>query len=544
MIRQNFRKALLATVMSLALITSVVPATFVKAENDYVYNNKTGSITPGETVSFNVQTFAKNGWRITQYSNLSISGTNAIDSSLSQSGDTIQFTAPQMDDEGTVNISFKVTEVKKGDEGGNSGVAVTNLSENPITCTMSYSLHPSVTDSTETTEDTTESKEEPKVDPQPEVDPSATPKPTPDPSQSLKPTPVPEESKIVEPAPQPSQQPTTTDNTQPANPAPAASQDTASAASQDTASAASQNTASAADTQVASAAQAAVETAPVQVAAVDPAPKREEGVVAGNKHAKEGSEATVAEKKEDAEPEIVTLDLTDISEDKAQVTKDILLEYAGKNEKLELKLSETAKWVIDASTIDAEKVQDIDLGIVRDADGIPAETLDAFMENPKLSEATLTEQISLRHDGPFGFSADLYLLVGEEYQGKYANLFYYNPETKALEFVAAKEVGEDGYASFPFVHASDYAVIVDRAPLGDLISDPNEGVNLVDDSSEAVQSSEINVEEQTVEGGARWVGLMMILLIITAIIVVFLMVHMIYKADNPDYDNQYAGKKA
>lgn len=529
MIRQNFRKALLATVMSLALIASIVPVTFVKAANDYVYEEQTGSITlseSGGSVSFDVQTFAKNGWRITQYSNLSASGTGTI-SDLSKSGDIIQFKLGPMDDEGTVNISFTVTEVKKGDEGSNSGVAMANLSENPIACVMSYSVHRSVTDTTETTE-TTESKEEPQVEPQPEVDPSATPKPSP----------VPDESKIVEPAPkQPSQQPTstdntqptTTDNTQPANPAPAASQ----------------NTASAADTQVASAAQAAVETAPVQVAAaVDPAPKQEEGVVAGTKHAKEGTEATVAEKKEEAEPEIVTLDLTDISEDKAQVTKDVLQEYAGKNVKLELKLSETAKWVIDASTIDAEKVQDIDLGIVRDADGVPAETLDAFMENPKLSEATLTEQISLRHDGPFGFSADLYLLVGKEYQGKYANLFYYNPETKALEFVAAKEVGEDGYASFPFVHASDYAVIVDRAPLGDLISDPNAGVNLVDDSQEAVQSSEINVEEQTVEGGARWVGLMMILLIITAIIVVFLMVHMIYKADNPDYDNQYARKKA
>jgi len=503
--------------MSLALIASIVPVTFVKAENDYVYEELTGSITPGETVRLDVQTFAKNGWRITQYSNLSASGAGTI-SDLSQTENIIQFTAPQMDDEGTVVISFTVTEVKQGDEGGNSGVAVAYPNE---TCVMSYSQHPSVTDTTETTE-TTESKEEPK--------------PTPDPA----------ETKTVEPAPkQPSQQPTstdntqptTTDNTQPANPAPTASQDTAPAASQDTA--------SAAEAQVASAAQAAVETAPVQVAAaVDPAPKQEEGVVAGTKHAKEGSEATVAEKKEDAEPEIVTLDLTDISEDKAQVTKDVLQEYAGKNVKLELTLSETAKWVIDASTIDAEKVQDIDLGIVRDADGIPAETLDAFMENPKLSEATLTEQISLRHDGLFGFSADLYLLVGKEYQGKYANLFYYNPETKALEFVAAKEVGEDGYASFPFVHASDYAVIVDRAPLGDLISDPNAGVNLVDDSSEAVQSSEINVEEQTVEGGARWVGLMMILLIITAIIVVFLMVHMIYKADNPDYDNQYARKKA
>ncbi len=60
MIRHNFRKALLATVMSLALIASIVPVTFVKAENDYVYNNKTGSITPGETVELDVQTFAKN----------------------------------------------------------------------------------------------------------------------------------------------------------------------------------------------------------------------------------------------------------------------------------------------------------------------------------------------------------------------------------------------------------------------------------------------------------------------------------------------------
>ncbi|MBQ3793661.1 MAG: hypothetical protein II798_05075, partial [Lachnospiraceae bacterium] len=315
MIRQNFRKALLATLMSLALVVSFAPAIHIQAANDYVYTEKNGTITPGETVSFNVQTFAKNGWRITQYSNLSVSGTNAIDSSLSQSGDTIQFTAPQMDDEGTVNISFKVTEVKMGDEGGNSGVAVTNLSENPITCTMSYSVHRSGTDSTETTE-TTESKEETQVDPQPEVDPSATPKPSPDPSATPKPIPDPAETKTVEPAPKPSQQPTitdntqptTTDNTQPANPAPAASQDTAPAASQ--------GTASAAEAQPTSVAQpVAVETATVQVAAVDLAPKKEEGVVAGTKHAKEGSEATVAEKKEDAEPEIVTLDLTDISED-------------------------------------------------------------------------------------------------------------------------------------------------------------------------------------------------------------------------------------
>ena len=53
-----------------------------------------------------------------------------------------------------------------------------------------------------------------------------------------------------------------------------------------------------------------------------------------------------------------------------------------------------------------------------------------------------------------------------EYSGMYANLFYYNPDLRSLEFVCAGQIGEDGTADLPFMHASDCTVILSAAPMG------------------------------------------------------------------------------
>ena len=45
--------------------------------------------------------------------------------------------------------------------------------------------------------------------------------------------------------------------------------------------------------------------------------------------------------------------------------------------------------------------------------------------------------------------------------GKTANLFYYNPVTKQLEFQYAGIIDENGYVRFPFRHASEYAIALD-----------------------------------------------------------------------------------
>jgi hypothetical protein len=65
---------------------------------------------------------------------------------------------------------------------------------------------------------------------------------------------------------------------------------------------------------------------------------------------------------------------------------------------------------------------------------------------------------SIAYDGAFAFDAVLTIETGEEHSGKYANLYYYNPETGKLELVDSVPVDEAGEARFNMKHASDYAV--------------------------------------------------------------------------------------
>ena len=51
--------------------------------------------------------------------------------------------------------------------------------------------------------------------------------------------------------------------------------------------------------------------------------------------------------------------------------------------------------------------------------------------------------------------------VGRTNAALWANLYYYNPASQALEFQAAVRVGTDGWATFTLDHASDYAIVLD-----------------------------------------------------------------------------------
>ena len=74
-------------------------------------------------------------------------------------------------------------------------------------------------------------------------------------------------------------------------------------------------------------------------------------------------------------------------------------------------------------------------------------------------------QLSLTHNGPFGFRADLTLNLGSEYHGRTGNLYYYDSSGK-LVFRNAGVIGTDGQISLSFSHASDYVVIIDADPSG------------------------------------------------------------------------------
>ena len=72
-----------------------------------------------------------------------------------------------------------------------------------------------------------------------------------------------------------------------------------------------------------------------------------------------------------------------------------------------------------------------------------------------------------------------------EYTGMYANLFYYNPDHRSLEFVCAGQIREDGTADLPFMHASDYTVILSTVPMDGGTDTPQEPENPQQPAAEA-----------------------------------------------------------
>lgn len=109
-------------------------------------------------------------------------------------------------------------------------------------------------------------------------------------------------------------------------------------------------------------------------------------------------------------------------------------------------------WTINGMYIFEIKTEMIDLRVKMDEDAIPTPVVEELAGNNPI------RQISLQHDGPFGFDASLTMYVGSEYAGQYGNLFYYRDGK--MEFMNADQVADNGEVSFGFSHASDYVVVM------------------------------------------------------------------------------------
>ena len=145
-------------------------------------------------------------------------------------------------------------------------------------------------------------------------------------------------------------------------------------------------------------------------------------------------------------------DTTILTPDQIKMAKE-------QNIDLVLSMDNQISWVIDTDLIDLEQLENIDMAVMVNAGQIPQEAYS------QLTEGKACIEISLAHDGPFSFAPQLNIAIGTMESGKYANLFYYNPESGQLEFMTASLIDEDGKAAFTFEHASDYMIIVDDAPM-------------------------------------------------------------------------------
>ena len=140
-----------------------------------------------------------------------------------------------------------------------------------------------------------------------------------------------------------------------------------------------------------------------------------------------------------------------------EVPKEIFESVAGKSVEVSFDLEGGLSWTVNGADIPTDAdLSDLDLGVTMDSDGIPVDVIDAVM-----SESSTTVQMTLAHDGAFGFTMTLSAPLGKENAGLWANLYHYDENAKAMTFETAALIDDDGNAALPMRHASQYAIVID-----------------------------------------------------------------------------------
>lgn len=136
------------------------------------------------------------------------------------------------------------------------------------------------------------------------------------------------------------------------------------------------------------------------------------------------------------------------------VPKEVLEAIQGKAVDIFLDMGRYG-WSISGTDVVATELKDIDLEVKIGTDAVPPSLVESFAGGKPAT------QLSLTHNGEFGFRADLVLHLGSENSGGTGNLYYYDSSGK-LVFRDSGQIGADGTTTLSFSHASDYVVIIDK----------------------------------------------------------------------------------
>lgn len=147
------------------------------------------------------------------------------------------------------------------------------------------------------------------------------------------------------------------------------------------------------------------------------------------------------------------------------VPGDIIEEARDKGIVISFVLDNGLIWTIDGGTITSGDIGNIDFGTTIESEDNPLNNIPVDVINNITGEKS-TIEVNLAYSGEFGFTAVLTTNLSSANAGYYANLFYYNPTTKELEYVCADVIAGDGTAELTFTHASDYVIVIDDVDLG------------------------------------------------------------------------------
>ena len=208
----------------------------------------------------------------------------------------------------------------------------------------------------------------------------------------------------------------------------------------------------------------------------DPEPEEPSGPSTGSNEGWDGIRDEIANTDDGAS---IVIDMGDTTE----VPADIFEEVAGKDVTVEFDMGDGVKWEVNGADIPADAdLSDLNLGVSMNTSGIPVDVINAIT-----GEAT-SVQITLAHDGDFGFALTLSAPLGEENAGYWANLYHYDETNKAMDFETAAEIEGDGTVKLRLTHASQYAIVIDdhshapaeTIPVSDIFTDVAPGAWYID----------------------------------------------------------------
>ena len=145
-----------------------------------------------------------------------------------------------------------------------------------------------------------------------------------------------------------------------------------------------------------------------------------------------------------------------LSTGSTKLDKEVFEELAGRDVTLEISLPGGVSWTVNGQDIPTSaKLTDIDMGVSMNTSTIPVDLINA------VTGEIGTVQLTLKHNGEFGFTMTLTAPVGVKNAGLWANLYHFDEDAGKMVYQTAALVDEDGNVALPFDHASQYALVLD-----------------------------------------------------------------------------------
>lgn len=173
----------------------------------------------------------------------------------------------------------------------------------------------------------------------------------------------------------------------------------------------------------------------------------------------DGWESILEEILDAEDGDTITIDMNGETE----VPGEIFEAVADRDVTVIFEMGEDVSWTVNGNDVPKDTSFDtLNLGVNMNTNGIPIDVINA------ITGEVGTVQVTLEHDGAFGFVMTLTAPLGEENAGYWANLYHYNEADEEMDFETASLIADDGTVRLRMSHASQYAIVIDdhsHAPL-------------------------------------------------------------------------------